>query len=119
MHVFSSQVLLASKRYAVRPKPLPAIHVMCPTKAIKAAKATNGFAPRKHMARRRSYRRAQAPAPPHPPTMLCARKLSPVPGVSQPPLSPLKPSVTAYITCRLRGRKKRQGGGGFVGGHVA
>lgn len=31
-------------------------------------------------------------------TMLWARKLRPVPGVSHPPLRPLKPSVTAYIT---------------------
>lgn len=32
------------------------------------------------------------------PTMLWTKKFMPVPGVSHPPLRPLKPSVTAYIT---------------------
>lgn len=38
------------------------------------------------------------PITPAPLTMLCAKKFMPVPGVSQPPFSPLKPSVTAYMT---------------------
>lgn len=37
------------------------------------------------------------PETPNTLTMLCTRKFMPVPGVSHVPLSPLKPSVTAYI----------------------